>query len=351
MKTKILTLLFTIALFFISSFNGIPQVASSQKSVAISRIQQRTQKVNKIIGLSKDEIQTLLIQDSIETRAGYPFRFGKNLNVDIDFINEATIIQKGDTSYYTYEIKSPSAYSINLIFDQFELNDNSSLYIYNNEGDFSYGPVTSKNNTPNGIFWTDLIKGDHILIELIELYNYNNKKNQLHISSVIHGYKNIFPTPDDFGDSWAYPCNINIACPEGDNWRVEGNAVAMVLLDSATRWCSGSLINNTANDFKGYLLTAFHCLDWPYTNCSLSTDEKNAVNNWLFRLQYESPSCNGVEGSKYITMNGANFRAAYQPTDFALLELYTTPTLATYAGWQRTTYSPIYWSWNSSSCR
>jgi len=38
-------------------------------------------------------------------------------------------------------------------------------------------------------------------------------------------------------------------------------------------------------------------------------------------------------------MNGANFRAAYQPTDFALLELSTTPTLATYAGWQRTTYS------------
>jgi len=39
-------------------------------------------------------------------------------------------------------------------------------------------------------------------------------------------------------------------------------------------------------------------------------------------------------------MNGANFRAAYQQTDFALLELYTTPTLGTYAGWQRTTYSP-----------
>jgi hypothetical protein len=61
MKTKVLTLLLTIALLFINCFNGIPQGASSQQSVAISRIQQRTQKLNKIISLSQDEIKILLI--------------------------------------------------------------------------------------------------------------------------------------------------------------------------------------------------------------------------------------------------------------------------------------------------
>ncbi len=90
MKTNRLTLLLTIALLFINHYKLIPQVASSQQSVAISRIQQRTQKLNKIISLSQDEIKILLIQDSIESRAGYPFRFGKNLDVDIDFIKEAT---------------------------------------------------------------------------------------------------------------------------------------------------------------------------------------------------------------------------------------------------------------------
>ena len=339
MKTKTLAIFLTIGFLFISHYKANPQVTSSYKSISVSKIKNRVSKLNKIVDLTQDEIKILLAQDSIEARLGYPFRFGKKLNVDIDLINESTSVQRGDTTYFTYEIKSPSAYSINLIFDQFELNDNSALYIYNNEGNFIYGPVTSKNNPPNGIFWTDLIEGDHIILELIELNNNSNKKNQLHISKVVHGYKRIFPTPDDFGDSWPYPCNIDIACPEGDNWRVEGNAVAMLLVDE-DRFCSGSLINNTAYDFKGYLLTAFHCLDWPYINCSLSLDEKNAANNWLFRLQYESPSCNGIEGTEYITMNGANFRAAYQPTDFALLELYTTPTLATYAGWQRTTYSP-----------
>jgi len=340
MKTRTLAIFLTIGFLFVNHYKVIPQVTSSYKSVAVSRIKHRIPKINKIVDLSQDEIKVLLVQDSVESRSGYPFRFGKNLYVDIDFINESTSVKRGDTTYFTYEIKSPLAFSINLIFDQFELNNNSSLYIYNNEGNFIYGPVTSKNNTPNGIFWTDLIRGDHVVIELIEKFDNSNNKNLLHISSVIHGYINTFLTPNLFGDSWPYPCNIDIACPEGDNWRVEGNAVAMLLIDEANRFCSGSLINNTANDFKGYLLTAFHCLDWPNTNCSLSANEKNAVNNWLFRLQYESPTCNGVEGTEYITLNGANFRAAYQPTDFALLELYTTPTLATYAGWQRTSYLP-----------
>ncbi len=182
MKPKPLALLLTIGLLFNFHSKLISQVHSSKQSIAISRIQQRTQKVNKIIGLSQEEIKTLLIQDSIEARAGYPFRFGKNLDVDIDFMNESSLTQKGDTLYYTYEIASPSAYSINLIFDQFELNNNSSLYIYNSEGNFIYGAVTSNNNPPNGIFWTDLVKGDHIVIELIELYNSSIKQNQLHIS-------------------------------------------------------------------------------------------------------------------------------------------------------------------------
>jgi len=333
MKNKKLSFLLVLVLLFLINDKVIPQVVHSQHRTPIARIQQRTKKLHKICSLPSNEINNLLKQDSIEVKAGdYPFRFGKNIDVDIDFIKESTLDIKGDTSFYTYEINSPSAFSINLIFDQFGLNNNSSLYIYNSEGDFVYGPVTSVNNASNGIFWTDIIKGDHIVIELIELNN-NNKKNQLHISSVIHGYKDIFAIPNNYGDS--YSCNIDIACSQGNDWRVEGNAVAMLILANGTRLCSGSLINNTANDFKSYLLTAFHCLDIGATNCSLTDAEKSAPNNWLFRLHYESPTCGGVEGTDYITINGASFRAAYQPTDFALLELMTTPIFATYSGWQR----------------
>jgi hypothetical protein len=332
-NTRIL-LIIVFELFLLQPFYLQSQIVTSQQKNPISRIKNRVQKIDKIFSVSQDEIKEILLQDSIEYKAGLPFRFGKKLTADIDLIKESTLIQKGDTSTYRYEIVSPSAHSINLIFDQFELNSNSVLTIFNNEGNYIYGPITAKENPLNGIFWTDLIKGDHIVIELIETNKNTNKPNQLHISSVIHGYKNVFATPSLFGESLG--CENDIACPEGDDWRVEGNAVALILVDEANTFCSGSLINNTANNFRGFLLTAFHCLD-SNADCSLTVGEKNAVNNWLFRFHYESPSCDGIDGTNYITVNGATFRAGYQPTDFVLLELLTTPTLATFAGWSRTT--------------
>ena len=108
------------------------------------------------------------------------------------------------------------------------------------------------------------------------------------------------------------------------------------------RWCSGALINNTARDFRSYLLTAFHCLDFNGDG-TLSNNERNDVNNWLFRFGYESNNCGGTEGTNHITFNGANFRAAYQPTDVALLELFNNPTIGdcvTYGGWSKSEISP-----------
>lgn len=331
---KATLLIIVTALSLLYPFKIQSQVATSQQKLSISRIKNRVKKIDKIISVSSAEIKEILKQDSIEKIAGLPFRFGKNINVDIDLVNESTLTQKNDTFTYKYEIISPLAFSINLIFDQFELNANSILTIYNSEGNYIYGPITAKENPLNGIFWTDLIKGDHIVIELSEVIKNNNMPNRLHISSMVYGYKNLFAAPNSYGDSNA--CENDIACPEGDDWRVEGNSVVMLLVDEANRFCSGSLINNTANNFRGFLLTAFHCLDWN-TNCSLSDDEKNAANNWLFRFHYESPTCNGIEGTSYITLNGATYRAGSQLTDFALLELVTTPTFATFAGWSKTT--------------
>jgi len=129
MKTKKLSFLLVLVLLFLINDKVIPQVVHSQHRTPIARIQQRTKKLHKICSLSSNEINNLLKQDSIEVKAGdYPFRFGKNIDVDIDFIKESTLDIKGDTSFYTYEINSPSAFSINLIFDQFGLNNNSSLY-------------------------------------------------------------------------------------------------------------------------------------------------------------------------------------------------------------------------------
>lgn len=289
-------------------------------------------KPSKEYSLKKEDIRELLRQDSIESLLGYPYRFGKAIDVDIDLVKEGEQRKSGDTTFHYLSIKSSEAFSLNLIFDKLFLNNKSFINIYNSDNSMIYGPIKSNNISKNGGLWTDLIRGNQICIELVSLRG--SKSNLVHISKVIHGYRNTF-TPNLYGD--ALPCNIDIACPAGSTWRKEADAVAMVLLDVATRWCSGALLNNTARDFKGYFLTAFHCLDMN-NDGSLSSSEKSDVNNWLFRFKYESPTCGGSDGTSYVTFNGSYFRSAYAQTDMTLLELYNSPSILdciTYAGWSK----------------
>lgn len=275
-------------------------------------------------------LKSILVRDSLDRLQGKPFRFGEDFDVDINYMKSAAKYSGQDSTVYFYKIESQNAFSINLIFDKFILGKNASMLIYNAEQSMIYGPITSENNPINGIFWTDLIKGESVIIQ-VTIIGRNSNDTNLHISKIIHGYQNTFA---GFGQS--APCNRDIACPEGDLFRNEGNSVAMLLLANGTRFCSGSLLNNACQDFTPNLLTAFHCLDLN-ANGELSDAERNAVNNWVFRFLYESPACGGGDGTAFVSVNGSTFRSAFQPSDFALLLLNSRPIgNVRYAGWSRT---------------
>lgn len=279
--------------------------------------------------IPKLNLKNILLRDSLERLQGKPFRFGEDFDVDINYMKSATKYTGQDSTVFFYKIESKNAFSINLIFDKFTLSKNASMLIYNAEQSMIYGPISSENNPANGIFWTDLIKGESIVIQ-VTIVGKNSNETNLHISKVIHGYQNTF---SGFGQS--APCNRDIACPEGDPFRNEGNAVAMLLLANGTRFCSGSLLNNVCQDFTPNFLTAFHCLDLN-ANGVLTDAERNAVNNWVFRFLYESPTCGGGDGITSVSVNGSTFRSAFQPSDFALLLLNSRPIgNLRYAGWSR----------------
>jgi lysyl endopeptidase len=291
--------------------------------------------VNRISSLSgymlpNIDMRQLHKEDSIEKNLGKPFRFGKALDVSIDFMSAATKIRTKDTTLMFYQFTSKNAFSINLIFDKFFLAENASLLIYNTNRSMVYGPIEKTNNPRNGVFWSDLVKGESIILQLTILGE-DTKETQIHIEKIIHGYRNTFA---GFGQS--ADCNRDIACPEGNDWRNEGNSVAMLLLDDGTRFCTGSLLNNVCQDLTPNFLTAFHCLDLNQ-NGVLVEGETDEVNDWVFRFLYESPSCGGGDDAVFQSINGSTFLAAFQPTDFALLLLNSRPTGdVTYAGWSRT---------------
>ncbi len=209
------------------------------------------------VKMPKIDIDKLLAEDKTDKEAGLPYRFGREFKVNINLQNSGTWTEIQSGRVWILKIVSHGAYSINLAYDKFYLPENSELYIYNEDKTVLQGPITSKNNTPNKQFASDLIEGSAIILEYFEPFEVKGK-GVVSISKVVHAYRNLFSdATKGFGSSGS--CNIDINCPEGQDWYAESNSVAMILVGD-NRICSGAMINNTCQDFIPYFLTANHCV-------------------------------------------------------------------------------------------
>ena len=100
-----------------------------------------------------------------------------------------------------------------------------------------------------------------------------------------------------------------------------------MILVNGTRYCTGSLINTTANDNRPLLLTAHHCLGGPGNNY-IQYDAINnpALNHWSFYWHYEAPKCGNVSiEPPHLSTIGATVIANNEASDFALLRLAEDP--------------------------
>lgn len=126
-------------------------------------------------------------------------------------------------------------------------------------------------------------------------------------------------------------CQSNINCDEASVVAKEKRAILRLLCvtELGLFWCSGSLINNTAQDGKPYVLTAFHCADGLNPDYSM----------WRFNFNYEFNSCDDATEPAFQSYWGGSFRAGSQANDFLLLEInYDLPAElhAYFNGWDRT---------------
>ncbi|NJO87803.1 MAG: hypothetical protein HC831_01735 [Chloroflexia bacterium] len=326
-------ILFSLGLI-LTGFYSNAQVISRHNDRNALKLIRKTNKKAPVTKLKGIDIVNILKEDSIDRVKGLPKRFGKSNNVNLDIDKNGIWTSDELGRVWELSIHSKGAHSLNLIFDKFKLPTGASLIIYNEDTSFILGPITHEANNKYNRYSTDLIKGDFATIQLFEPWNQKGK-TKLSVSNIIHGYVNIFS--GGFGQSES--CNNDIACH--NDWEIESQAIALVILDNGTRLCSGSLVNTGCNDFQPYFLTAFHCLDsWADGNLSLA--ERNDTQNWVFRYNYTSPSCNGPDGVQYVSYSGADFISAWAETDFALVELSNQPNHqeVAYAGWERDGVNP-----------
>jgi len=274
----------------------------------------------------------LLAQDEVEAKNGMPFRFGLNRDVSINLIKVAAKGQQNGFQTYAYRIDAAGAFSLNLIFDRFRLKEGSKLFLYNGDRTMIVGPITEAQNPVSGELWTDLVQGSNLTIELQEPLS-GAGVSELNLRSVVHGYKNTFPDKL-FGQSGA--CHPNIMCYPA--FQPEGDGVAMILLASGSRLCTGFMVNTMRQSFRSFFQSAFHCVDLNNNNVADAGEITN-VENWLVRFNYQSPTCTpSQEDTDVITLNGTTYRAGYADSDVALVELTQQVPFevnTTYNGWNR----------------
>ena len=303
---------------------------------------------NNTMTLSSINLSALQAEDAQDALNGVPPRFGYPHNVNFNLTNSGVwqTLANGDR-IWTLEIYSPSAKSINLLYNRFWLPQNAEFYIYNSAKTHSIGGFTSRNNKGTRAnpkrFGTGLVFGDRVILEYYEPQNVRGQ-GIISIAKVVHGYRYISIMQGQsesvlgFGKSGS--CQVNVNCPEGNNWQKEKTSVALILVEGM-RWCTGSLINNTKNDGALYFLTANHCINDRRLSRRLDALADTDGSDWSFYWNYESTNCsNGMDfvppstsGATLVSNNGA--------TDFALFKLTESPydlkpAVQTYFnGWER----------------
>jgi hypothetical protein len=195
-------------------------------------------------------------------------------------------------------IYSAGAIALSVQFENFAIPAGAKLYIYSKDGQHQLGGYTSRNNHPSGIFSTQLIPSNEVIVEYYEPAAVRNQ-GHFTIAGVLHAYRMVaeaesLDSDRDFGDSEA--CQVNVNCTEGNNWQDEKRGVVRILVFEGqfAGWCSGSLVNNTSLDCSPYILTALHCGE----NASTSN-----MNQWVFYFNYEASGCNSPNNESQIPNN------------------------------------------------
>lgn len=264
---------------------------------------------------------------SLEDQEAYsgkkPFRFAEVSDLSVNPEEEGEWFETGDgRNIWRLGIHAPSSYALGLVFDRYRLEGEAVLFIYTPDQKRILGGFNHSNNKPSGIFPVDNLPGDQIIVELQVPAGQNY--GELSIGKLSKAFVDIFGTSDArFG--LAGSCNININCPEGDDWQVVKRAVCRILIISKGEYCSGTLINNALNDGKAYLYAANHCI-------GTSADAQSSV----FVFGYESPSCISTDGSVANSLSSAQLLATSDSLDFSLLLLNETPPESYkpyFAGW------------------
>lgn len=267
-------------------------------------------------------------KDLASEKLGEAPRFAVVHDVNINPAQLQNFEKSGDQIVWKHVVSAKNAVSINLAFETFKMSENSKLNIYSSDLKESLKPFTKKHNNSAKQLWTPVIMSEEVIIELVvpasELHQV-----ELVLTKVNQGYRTFAQRTQEKSGS----CNVDVVCSEGDEWQNEINSVA-VISTGGSRFCTGFMVNNTAQDKSPLFMTAYHCRVRSHNAASL-------VAYW----NYQKTECGGNNntGLKQYT-TGSEYLAGSRKSDFALVRFNQSPEEefgVNYAGWDRSGEAPL----------
>ncbi len=253
-------------------------------------------------------------------------------------------------------LRSAGAVGLSLYFSDFHLPEGATLHVYSANGRHRIGGFGAHNNQANRSFATEIVYAEEIIVEYFEPNNaaFSGTFTIEGLGHIFEGTRPAFaqdaPAQNsggrDFGD--ALSCEVNVNCSEGTGRTGQRDAVARILIKVGADlgWCSGAVVNNTAQDCTPYFLTALHCGTTGTGALTTAAD----IDDWVFYFNYQSSGCSDPFLEPVgNTITGATVSAHSNDgggdtgSDFLLLELSSTPPTiynVYYAGWNRNNTAP-----------
>ncbi len=250
--------------------------------------------------------------------------FAHSYPYDLSPRNSGSRTFRGQKKIWSLGFRDQGSYGLGIVFRNFNLLPGEQLFVFDAEREIIRGAYTRKNIKSSGVLPVLPLPSDEIIIQFESPFP---NSGHFSISKITSAFKPLALQDRFFWESG--DCEIDILCPLGMGWQVEKRSVCRMIMPE--RKCTGLLVNNTLEDTTAYLLTARHC----YEPEELIFDS-TLVPETVFVFNYESPYCNGPDGSVEHSITGAQILSTTDSIDFILLKLDEPPPWyfhPYYAGW------------------
>jgi len=297
----------------------------------------------QVIDIESPDLRAIQAEDDEAARLEKSYRVGVEVPVNISLIDAGqweSLTNGGRICRLS--LNCIGAQGLGIIFGKVQLPAGSDLFIYTTDKHNVLGAYTAAEILDNQMFTTRPVYGDRIVIEYYEPSN-NNENAEIQLSGLTFMYRGFEKiVSSELKSVSSGNCEVNVNCDEGQNWQNQKQGVVKILTKVGTKffYCSGTLMNNTSQDFSGLFLSASHCSNDFSGGSATAAD----YSRWVFYFNYESPDCVSSAAQEQTILGAEMLATSDSPSnigsDFLLLRfLENIPPK----------YNPYYCGWDAGN--